>query len=79
MQKMVGTIPGLERSSEEGIDNPLQYSCLGNHMDRGAWGAAVHAVANCQTQLSNYTTMTKIFKRVSGEAWKSHWSGNGIT
>ena len=75
----VGSILGLGRSSGEGIDNPLQYSCLGNHMDRGAWWAEVHGVANCQTQLSNYTTMTKIFKRVSGEAWKSHWSGNGIT
>ena len=35
----VGKIPG------EGNGNPLQYSCLGNPMDRGAWGAAVHEVA----------------------------------
>ena len=33
-----GLIPGLEISPEEGNDNPLQYSCLGNYMDRGAWG-----------------------------------------
>ena len=33
----VGSIPGLGRSSEEGNGNPLQYSCLENSMDRGAW------------------------------------------
>ena len=38
----VDLIPGLERSPGEGSDNPLQYSCLGNPMDRGAWWATVH-------------------------------------
>ena len=38
----VGLIPGLERSPGEGNDTPLQYSCLGNPMDRGAWQAIVH-------------------------------------
>ena len=33
----VGSIPGLGRSPEEGNGKPLQYSCLGNHMDRGVW------------------------------------------
>ena len=37
-------IPGLRRSSGEGHNNPPQYSCLGNLMDRGAWQAAVHEV-----------------------------------
>ena len=37
-------IPGSGRSPEGGNGNPLQYSCLGNHMDRGAWQAAVHGV-----------------------------------
>ena len=37
-----GLIPGLERSPEEGNDNPLQYSCLENSVDRGAWQATVH-------------------------------------
>ena len=37
-----GSIPGLGRSLGEGNGNPLQYSCLGNPMDRGAWGATVH-------------------------------------
>ena len=36
----------------EGNGNPLQYSCLGNPMDRGAWWAAVHGVAKSRTQLS---------------------------
>ena len=38
-------IPGLGRSSEEGNGHPLQYSCLGNPMDRGDWQATVHGVA----------------------------------
>ena len=49
----VGLIPGSGRSSREGNGNSLQYSCLGNHMDRGgAWQATVHGVAK-ETQLSN--------------------------
>ena len=44
-QEFVGSIPGLGRSPGEGNDNPLQYSCLGNLMDRGAWLATVHGVA----------------------------------
>ena len=36
-----GLIPGLARSPGEGHGNPLQYSCLGNPMDRGAWGLRV--------------------------------------
>ena len=49
----VGLIPGLERSPEEGNGNPLQYSCLGNPMDSGAWWAVVHKVAKSWTQLSD--------------------------
>ena len=40
-----GSIPGLGRPPGEGSDNPLQYSCLENPMDRGAWWATVHEVA----------------------------------
>ena len=40
----VGSIPGLGRSPAEGNSNPLQYSCLGSPMDRGAWQATVHGV-----------------------------------
>ena len=40
----VGLLPGLGRSTGEGNGNPLQYSCLGNPMDRGAWRATVHGI-----------------------------------
>ena len=40
----LGSIPGLRRSPGEGNGNLLQYSCLGNSMDRGAWWATIHAV-----------------------------------
>jgi len=39
-----GSIPGMGRSSGEGNGNPLQYSCLGNPMDREAWQATVHGI-----------------------------------
>ena len=44
-----GSIPGLGRSPGEGHDNPLQYSCLENPTDRGAWWATVHGVEKSQT------------------------------
>ena len=48
-----GLIPGLGRSPGIGNGNPLQYSCLGNPMDRGAWWATVHRAAKNQTRLSD--------------------------
>ena len=47
------SIPGPGRSFGAENDNPLQYSYLGNPMDRGAWGATVHGGAKSQTRLSN--------------------------
>ena len=47
-----GSIPGLERSPGEGNGNPLQYSCLENPMEGGAWEATVHGVTKSRTQLS---------------------------
>ena len=47
-----GLIPGSGRSPGGGNHNPLQYSCLGNPMDRGAWWATVHAIAKSQIRLS---------------------------
>ena len=41
----VGSVPGSGGSPGEGNGNPLQYSCLENHMDRGAWWTTVHGVA----------------------------------
>ena len=49
----IGSIPGSERSPGEGNGNALQYSCLENSMDRGAWWAAVHGVTKNQTRLSD--------------------------
>ena len=51
----VGSIPGSERSPERGNGNPVQHSCLENPMDRGAWWATVHGVANSHTWLSTHT------------------------
>ena len=45
----MGSIPGSGRSSGGGNGTPLQYSCLGNPMDRGAWWATVHEIAKSQT------------------------------
>ena len=47
------SIPDLERSTGEGHGNPLQYSCLGNPMDGGAWWAAVHGVTKNLTGISD--------------------------
>ena len=49
----VGSIPGSGGSPGEGNGNPLQYPCLENSMDKGAWRAVVHEVAKSQTQLSD--------------------------
>ena len=46
---------GWEDPLEEELANPLQYSCLKNPTDRGAWRAAVHGVAKSRTRLSNFT------------------------
>jgi len=49
----VDSIPGSLRSPGEGNGNPLQYPCLRNPMDGGAWRATMYSVANSQTQLSD--------------------------
>ena len=53
----MGSIPGLGRSPGGGPGNPLQYSCLENSMDRGAWRATVHGVAKSQTGLKQLSIM----------------------
>ena len=50
-----GLIPGSGRSSGGGNDNPLQYSCLEDPMDRGPWQAIVHGITQSQTRLITYT------------------------
>ena len=55
----MGLIPGSERSLKEGNGNPLQYCCLGNPMDRGAWQAnTVYGVTKSETQLKRLSTHT---------------------
>ena len=60
-----GSIPGLGKFPGEGNGNPLQYSCLENSMDQGAWQATVHGIPKGRTQLSNFTRIHK---------GKSKWS-----
>ena len=50
----VGSVPGSGRSPGGGHGNPLQYSCLENPMDKGAWWATVHRVAKSRTRLSRH-------------------------
>ena len=57
-----GCILGSGRSHGEGSSNSLQYSCLGNPMDSGAWWALVHGVSKNWTRLSEKTTATKMVK-----------------
>ena len=57
----LGSIPGSGRSPEAGNGNPLQYPCLGNPMDRGAWRATVHWVAMSWTRMSTYTHQSSYF------------------
>ena len=59
----MGSIPGSERSPGEGNGNPLQYSCLGNPMDRGAWQVAVHGVTkvlDTTYRLNNHLLMFQL-------------------
>ena len=49
----IGSIPGSGKTPGEGNGNTLQYSCLRNPMDRGAWRATAHGVTKNWTQLSN--------------------------
>ena len=52
----MGSIPGSGGSPGEGNGNTLQYSCLKNPMDRGAWRATVHGVTKSQTRLSTFNS-----------------------
>ena len=58
-QRGVGSIPRLGRSPRGGHGNPLQYSCLENPMDRGAWWVTVPRVAKSSTRLKQHNTYWK--------------------
>ena len=64
-----GSVPGLATSPGKGYGNPLQYSCLKDPMDRGAWWATVQRFANSQTRLKRLSTPA----RVLGQASLSHF------
>ena len=57
----LGSIPGLGRSPGGGHGNPLQHFCLGNPMDRGAWQAIVHHLANTQQDQGVQRTESWLF------------------
>ena len=56
----VCSVPGSGRSPRGGNGNPLQYSCLENPMDRGAWWAIIHGVAKSRTRLSMHTSRSPL-------------------
>ena len=58
----LGSIPELGRSLGEGNGNPLQYYCLENPMDRGAWWATVRGVAKSRTQQSDFTFTFRLWR-----------------
>ena len=58
-----GLISGSESSPGGGNGNPLQYPCLENPMDGGAWQATAHGVAKSRTQLSDFTFFLSVFNR----------------
>ena len=59
----VGSVLGSGRSPGEGNGSPLQYSCLGNPVDRGAWWATVHGVTKSWTRLSQYLSFLSMLPR----------------
>ena len=60
----LSSIPGLGGSPGEGNGNPIQYSCVENSMDRGAWQAIVHGVAKSQIWLSDLTEQQKLLDNI---------------
>ena len=64
--KDTGSIPGLGRFPGEGHGDPLQYSCLKNPMDRGAWWATVHGVTKSQTRLKRLSMHAHVEAVLSG-------------
>ena len=70
----VGSITGSGRSPGEGNGNLLQYSCLENPMDWGAWRATVHGVPESQTSLSDWTTLSSPAEQSKALQMSSEWT-----
>ena len=73
----LGSTPGLGRPPEEGNGAPLQYSCLENPMDGGAWWATVHGAAESRTQRSDFTFFhflrcSFLLREMSESLWVPH-------
>ena len=68
----LGSIPGWGRSPGEGNGNPLQYSCLEDPMDRGAWWATVYGVAKSWTRLSDKHTHTHTHTHIYRDVLKDY-------
>ena len=67
----LGSIPGSGRSPGEGNGNPLQFCCLENPMDRGAWYATVHGVTKSRTRLRNLNLLIyAVYKRPTSNLGK---------
>ena len=72
----MGSIPGLGRSPGGGHDNPLQYSCLENPRDRGAWWATIHWLSQSWTQLKRQrAARTAWWGRQHGGRWEASAGG----
>ena len=67
----LGSIPGSGRCRGVGNCNPLQYSCLENSLDRGAWQATVHGVSKSQTQLNDLSARTHTHARTHAHTHKT--------
>ena len=65
----LGSSPGLGRSPVEEDGNPLQYSCLENSMDRGAWQATEHGVTKSRTQLSNFCLYFFTYEHIANKSF----------
>ena len=70
----MGSVPGSGRSPRGEHGNPLQYSCLEDPMDRGAWQAAVHRVAKSQTLLKRLSMHACIKWQITWILWRAHLS-----
>ena len=69
-----GSIPGLGRPTERGNGNPLQYFCLDNLLNRGAWWSLVHGVAKSPTRLSTHIVCYMRFLPLSSHHPLAYWS-----
>ena len=70
-------IPGSGRSPGEGDGTPLQYSCLENPTDGGAWSAPAHGVAKSRTRLSDFTLTFQEGNKQEEEDWTFLFGSGG--